>query len=585
MKKIFLIVLITICYSHNCFSQSFKKTIAMHESANRPNGEARDNKVNTKAPIKELLKLAKIGTFNSLNPYIIKGIAPPGIKGLVIESLMTWSPDEPFSLYPGIAEGVITPQDRSWVEFKINPHAQFSNGKKITNKDIIFSWETLKKYGRPHTRSYYSLVKDAKEITSNIVRFTFSEKSNFEMPLIIGLMPIFSSAYWKKRDFTKTTLEPFVSSGPYLITEIKAGRSITYTKNKSWWRENSQDSLGRNNFNKIKYDFYRDTNVSLQAFLSGEYDVNIETDAVRWATAYHKNPKNKIIKKTFQKQSPSGIEGIILNSRQFPFKDRNVRKAISILFPYNFINEILNHGLLKQTYGPWDNSDLAATSMPSKATNDILKKYKDVISINALERINNKGIKEREAFKKSLSLFKKSGWQLINKKMTNIDTKEILKFEIITNQSRMKRLLLVWKDKLKKIGITLSIKILDSAQFQNRIQSFNFNAIIFEYYMSLSPGNEQSIYWGSWAANQQGSRNYAGIKHPAIDEVIKKISNAKNRSELIEYTKTLDRLIRAGHWIIPLYHDPLHRIAYKSGLQIPDELPLYGFNPWTTWKK
>ena len=169
--------------------------------------------------------------------------------------------------------------------------------------------------------------------------------------------------------------------------------------------------------------------------------------------------------------------------------------------------------------------------------------------------------------------------------MTNIDTKEILKFEIITNQSRMKRLLLVWKDKLKKIGITLSIKILDTAQFQNRIQSFNFNAIIFEYYMSLSPGNEQSIYWGSWAANQQGSRNYAGIKHPAIDEVIKNISNAKNRSELIEYTKTLDRLIRAGHWIIPLYHDPLHRIAYKSGLQIPDEIPLYGFNPWTIWKK
>ena len=585
MKKIFLIILITIYYSHNCFSQSFKKTIAMHESANRPNEEARDNKVNTKAPITELLKLAKIGTFNSLNPYIIKGIAPPGIKGLVIESLMTWSPDEPFSLYPGIAEGIITPQDRSWVEFKINPHAQFSNGKKITNKDIIFSWETLKKYGRPHTRSYYSLVKDVKEITSNIVRFTFSEKSNFEMPLIIGLMPVFSSAYWKKRDFTKTTLEPFISSGPYLITEIKAGRSITYTKNKSWWRENSQDSLGRNNFNKIKYDFYRDTNVSLQAFLSGEYDVNIETDAVRWVTAYHENPKNKIIKKTFQKQSPSGIEGIILNSRQFPFKDRNVRKAISILFPYNFINEILNHGLLKQTYGPWDNSDLAATSMPSETTNEILKKYKDIISINALERINNKEIKEREAFKKSLSLFKKSGWQLINKKMTNIDTKEILKFEIITNQSRMKRLLLVWKDKLKKIGITLSIKILDSSQFQNRIQSFNFNAIIFEYYMSLSPGNEQSIYWGSWAANQQGSRNYAGIKHPAIDEVIKKISNAKNRSELIEYTKTLDRLIRAGHWIIPLYHDPLHRIAYKSGLQIPNELPLYGFNPWTTWQK
>ncbi|MDB9972254.1 ABC transporter substrate-binding protein, partial [Alphaproteobacteria bacterium] len=297
------------------------------------------------------------------------------------------------------------------------------------------------------------------------------------------------------------------------------------------------------------------------------------------------NSKNIIIKKTFQKKSPSGIEGIILNSRQFPFKDRNVRKAISIIFPYTFINEILNHGLLQKTYGPWDNSDLAATLMPSKTTNKILKKYKDIISIKALDKINKKELKEREAYRQSLSILKKSGWQLINNKMTHTDTKEILNFEVITNQNRMQRLLLVWKDKLKKIGINLSIKILDSSQFQNRLQSFDFNAIIFEYYMSLSPGNEQSIYWGSWASDQQGSRNYAGIKHPAIDEVINKISNAKNRSELIEYTKTLDRLLRAGHWIIPLYHDPLHRIAFKSGFQIPDELPLYGFNPWSTWKK
>ena len=275
MKKIFLLTLIIFYFSHSCFGLDFKKTIAMHEPASRANEEARDNKVNTNAPITEILKLAKIGTFNSLNPYIIKGIAPPGIKGLVIESLMTWSPDEPFSLYPGIAEGIITPEDRSWVEFKINPKAKFSNGKKITNKDIIFSWETLKSYGRPHTRSYYSLVKDVKEIKKNVIRFTFSEKSNFEMPLIIGLMPIFSSEYWKNIDFTKTTLEPFISSGPYIISEIKTGKSITYTKNKNWWRKSSQDSLGRNNFKKIKYDFYRDQDISLQAFLSGEYDVNI----------------------------------------------------------------------------------------------------------------------------------------------------------------------------------------------------------------------------------------------------------------------------------------------------------------------
>ena len=585
MKQIYSIILIIFFLSNNCFSQNFEKTIAMHGLANRANEESRDNKVNPNAPITDILKLAKIGTFNSLNPYIIKGIAPSGIKGLVIESLMTWSPDEPFSLYPGIAQEIKIPKDRSWVEFKINKKAKFSNGQKITNKDIIFSWQTLRKYGRPHTRSYYSLVNQVKEIENNIVRFIFSAKSNFEMPLIIGLMPIFSYNYWIKKDFTKTTLEPFISSGPYIISDIKTGRSITYSQNKNWWRQKSKDSLGRNNFNKIKYDFYRDQNIALQAFLSGEYDINIETDAVRWATAYHKNPKNKIIKKTFAKISPSGIEAIILNSRKLPFNDRNVRKAISILFPYDFINKILNHGLLKKTYGPWDNSDLAATSMPSEITYKVLNKYNDIISREALKKINRKELDERETFKQSLSLLKKSGWQLINQRMTNIHTKYILNFEVITNQNRMERLLLVWKDKLKKIGINLSIKILDSSQFQNRIQTFDFNAIIFEYYMSLSPGNEQSIYWGSWAAEQNGSRNYAGIKHPAIDEVISKITNARNREKLIQYTRTLDRLLRAGNWMIPLYHDPLHRIAFKSEFQIPEEIPLYGFNPWTAWKK
>ncbi len=585
MKQLLLIILSTFLFSNNCLSQNFEKTIAMHGSTNRPNQEARDDKVNPDAPIKDILKLAKIGTFNSLNPYIIKGIAPPGLKGLVVESLMTWSPDEPFSLYPGIAEKIKLPKDRSWVEFKINKKAKFSNGKPITNKDIIFSWQILKKHGRPHTRSYYSLVNNVEEINDYTIRFIFSEKSNFEMPLIIGLMPIFSYDYWNNQDFTKTTLEPFVSSGPYTISEIKTGKSITYSKNKNWWRNNSKDSLGRHNFNKIKYDFYRDKNIALQAFLSGEYDINIETDAVRWATSYHANSKNKITKKTFLKLSPSGVEAIILNSRKPPFQDRNVRKAISILFPYDFINKILNHGLLKKTYGPWDNSELAATSTPSETTYKVLEKYSDIISKEALKNINKKELDEREAIKKSISMLKKSGWLLVNNKMTNIHTDEILSFEVITNQNRMERLLLVWRDKLKKIGIELSIKVLDSSQFQSRIQTFDFSAIIFEYYMSLSPGNEQSIYWGSWAAEQNGSRNYAGIKHPAIDEVINKITNARNREKLIQYTRTLDRLLRAGNWMIPLFHDNLHRIAFKSEIQIPDTIPLYGFNPWTAWKK
>ena len=291
------------------------------------------------------------------------------------------------------------------------------------------------------------------------------------------------------------------------------------------------------------------------------------------------------IKNTFSKYSPSGIEAIILNTRKPLFQEINVRQAISLLFPYEFINKIVNHGLLKQTLGPWDNSELSARSNPSQIAKTILSQYQDDISKDALKQIDNFSHNERKAIKKSISLLEKSGWKIINQKMKNTQSGKSLSFEVITNKNKMEKLLLIWKDKLRRVGIDLKIRIVDSSQFQNRIQTFDFDAIIFEYYMSLSPGNEQSIYWGSWAADQNGSRNYAGIKHKAVDEIIKKITNAKNRDNLIEYTRILDRLLRSGKWMIPLFHDPLHRIAHQAYIAIPDEIPLYGFNPWTAWKK
>tara|TARA_B100000686_G_scaffold342408_1_gene421512 strand:- start:20060 stop:21727 length:1668 start_codon:yes stop_codon:yes gene_type:complete len=553
----------------------------MHGTAERPYSIERDTKVNKNAPTNKILKLGNVGTFNSLNPYIIKGISPPGIKGLVIESLMNWSPDEPFSLYPGIAEGIKVDKKRTWVEFKINKKAKFSNQEKITPQDIKFSLNILKNYGRPHTRSYYSLVEKIEITSKNSIKFYFKKESNFEMPLIIGLMPILSKKYWEYKSFDKTTLDPFISSGPYLIEKITPGRSITYKKNSNWWNKDSEDSLGRYNFEYIKYDFYRDSNVALEAFLSGEYDIQIEDNAIRWKQAY---TNDNIIKKTFPKKSPSGIEAIMFNSRKFPLNDINTREALSLLFPHNFINKIINHNLLNKTIGPWDNSELSASKPASSLTKNILKKYHDTISKKALKDIKINPPNERENRKKSLILLSKSGWKLINRKMTHTKTNEALKIEVITNQSKMEKILLIWKDKLKKIGVTLKIRVIDSAQFQNRLQTFDYDAIIFKYYMSLSPGNEQSIYWGSWASEQNGSRNYSGIKHAAIDEIIEKITNAKNRTNLIEYTKTLDRLLQAGNWMIPLFHDPLHRIAFQKNINIPLDIPLYGFNPWTAWK-
>lgn len=575
------IILLLIFFTKISYSHDFQKSIAMHGATERPYSTERDTKVNKNAPSDKILKLGHVGTFNSLNPYIIKGISPPGIKGLIIESLMNWSPDEPFSLYPGIAEGIKVDKKRTWVEFRINKEAKFSNKEKITPQDIKFSLNILKNYGRPHTRSYYSLVEKIKITSKNSIKFYFKKESNFEMPLIIGLMPILSKKYWKHKDFDKTTLEPFISSGPYLIEKIIPGRSIVYKKNPNWWNKNSNDSLGRYNFEFIKYDFYRDANIALEAFLSGEYDIHVEDDAIRWKQAY----KNKnIIKKTFPKKSPSGIEAIMFNSRLPPLNNKDIREALSLMFPHNFINNILNHDLLQITLGPWDNSELSANDESNDISKDILKKYGDIISKSALKNLTKYENNERKRKHKALELLKSNGWTIINGRMTNEKNKNILEFEVITNQSKMEKLLLIWKDKLKNIGVNIKIRIVDSSQFQNRLQTFRFDAIIFKYYMSLSPGNEQAIYWGSWAADENGSRNYAGIKHAAIDEIIKKITNAKTRKNLIKYTKTLDKLLRAGNWMIPLFHDPLHRIALQNNINIPETIPLYGFNPWTAWK-
>ena len=565
-------------------SQDFMNTIAMHGNAERPNGIARDLHVNIHAPSGKTLKLAGIGTYNSLNPYIINGISPPGIKGLVIESLMTWSPDEPFSLYPGIAESIRYPKDRKWVEFKINPLAKFSNGEKVLAEDVIYSWKLLKEKGRPHTRSYYSLVKKAYSLGNYLVRFEFSQKSNYEMPLIIGLLPILSKSYWKDKNFNKTILEPIVSSGPYKIKKIEAGRFIIYEKDVNWWRKNSKDSSGRYNFQFIRYDFYRDANIALEAFLSGEYDIHIENDSVRWKTNLVNN--SQIITKTYPKKSPSGIEAIIFNSRRTPFDDINVRKAVSLLFPYDFINKILFHNLLSRTHGPWDNSNLQATEKPNPTSFSIISKYKDQISLEALKIINiNKPLNNRALVKKALNLLNESGWKLENNKMVSKKNKKKLTFSVITNQARMEKLLLVWAQQLEKIGVDLRVRVTDSSQFQYRLQSFDFDSIVFKYYMSLSPGNEQYIYWGNWAASQSGSRNYAGINHPAIDESINVIVNSKNRDKLIEATQTLDRLLRAGKWMLPLFHDPVHRIAFQKDIKIPSSMPLYGFNPWVSWRQ
>ncbi len=571
--------------------EEYSHGIAMHGNPKYQKNFSNFDYANPKAPKGGKIKLSSIGTFDNLNPYILKGVAAWQMS-YVFETLMQSSSDEAFSQYGLLAEGIKVPEDRSWVSFKLRSNAKFSDGSSLTSDDVIFSFNILTTKGHPFWKNYYSQVEKAVKINRKEVKFFFKGERNRELPLIIGYqLPIFSKKYWEKKSFDKTTLEPPLGTGPYVVSKLVPGRSLTLKKNKDYWGEKLNVNLGKFNIDEIHTDFYRDETVAMEAFKSGAFDFKLENSSKNWATSYNFSAvkKNQVIVEEIDYERPSGMQGFAFNLRKPIFQNRNVRKALSYAFDFEWSNRNLFYGAYKRTRSFFDNSELSSRQLPNEKELLILKKYKDRIPKEIFEKIYTPPTTEgdennlRKNLRIARRILKNEGWIIRDDKLINKDTKEQLKFEILLRSPLFERIVLPLKRNYEKLGVDVSIRtVQDDSQYQKRLEQFDFDMVVSNFGSIISPGNEQKNWWGSEAADQPGSMNISGVKNPVIDEIIDELIMSKNREDLIIYSRILDRLLLFNHFLIPQFHIDHYRVAYWNKFSRPEISPKYnlGFDFW-----
>ena len=549
--------------------------------------------VNPEAPKKGTLSQGAIGMFDTFNPYVINGIAPAGV-GLMHDTLMKQSLDEPFSLYGLIARTIDVPDDRSWVAFEINPDATFSDGSKITPADVIFSFEILRDKGLPTYRYYYGDVDKVYQEGDNRVVFKFKEGvNNRELPLILGELPILSKSYWQDRDFTKTSLDIPVVSGAYVVDSFDPAKFIEYRLNPNYWAMDLNVNRGQNNFEKIKYDYYRDATVMSEAFKAGAIDIRQENEAKKWAALKNEPAilEGRLKQKEFAHQLPSGMQGFVFNLRRPIFADAKVREALSYAFDFSWANQNLFHGLYKRTTSYFDNSYLKSPPLPTPDELKLLAPYRaelpqDLFNTAFMVPSNDSG-KMRHNLKTALDLLAQSGWTVQNGVLQNA-LGDLFEFEILLDAPSApmwERVLLPFVGQLKRLGIKARIATVDVIQYKNRLDAFDYDMIVSVWGQSLSPGNEQRYYWGSEAADSKGSMNYAGVKDPVIDALIDKVISATTAEELTTATHALDRVLLWSYLVVPHWHTPVLRYVYWDKFEMPKGIPMKGISPLTWWVK
>ena len=488
--------------------------------------------VNPDAPKGGTLVQGSIVAFDTLNPYTLKGTAASGL-GLIYDSLMVSSADEPSSLYGLIARSIEYPADRSFAIFHLDPRARFQDGTDITAEDVVFSFNILIEKGSPVYRQYYAQVEKVEAIDDLTVRFDFKPGNNREMPMIVAELAIMPKHYWEGRDFSKTTFDIPVGSGAYKIRDFESGRRITYERVKDYWAEDLPVNRGSNNYNTLRFDTYLDPDVQRQAFFAGEYMIRSEHSSREWSTAYNTPAvQNGQIKKEFLPDNlPNGMQAYVFNTRKPQFADIRVREALQYAFDFEWLNRAMFYGAYKRNVSYFANSELAATGVPQGEELDILKGFRSQLppelftqppQLPNFDAPNGR----REALRHSMQLLQDAGWELRNMQLVNSKTGEPFRFELIIRQPGLEKIALVLKARLRQLGVTMDIRLIDTGQWVNRIQAYDFDMTTFWWTQSLSPGNEQRIFWSSEAADQPGSRNFAGIKSPVIDELIDLVVDA-----------------------------------------------------------
>ena len=511
--------------------------------------------VNPDAPKNGHIKMAALkGTYDTLNPFTLKGTAAQGLN-LVYDRLMARRWNEPFTMYPLIAKTVEMPADRSAVRFTLNEKATFSDGSPITTDDVIFSYETLKEKGRPNMRRIYKLITSVEKESDHALTFTFGEGHDRETVMILSLMPILSKNYWKERDFEETLLTPPVTNGPYTIETVDPGRSITYKRNPDYWAKDLFANIGHYNFDQVTYEYFRDSNIALEAFNKGDLNYRVESDISKWISAYA--DKEEIIKYEAPHMRPVKARGFIFNTRRKPFDDVTVRHALEEAFDEDWIGQNIYYGKEKRTKGFFTNSELAAHIPPDDK------------------------FTQRAKLKRAATALKDAGWDVVNG--IRMKDGQPLEFELILSTPKDEKIALNYKKHLERIGIQMSIRVLDTASFQKRRGDYDYDMILHHWQNSLSPGTEQMLYWTCESKDTPGQFNYAGICDPEIDTLTKQIADAQDYAQLTALARNLDQKLQNKVLFIPLFYSDVDHIAHYKNLQHPENTPIYGSTVETWW--
>ena len=513
---------------------------------------------NPDAPKNGVLKQASIGTFDTVNPYTIKGNAADGLN-LTTDKLMGRVWDEPFTLYPLIAKSVSVPEDRSSIAFTLNEKARFHDGSAITAQDVLFSFETLREFGRPNMRRLYQLATP-EILDQGQIKFSLSGDYDRETVMILAMMPILSKAYWQDKDFNKTTLEPPLSNGPYRIKEIEAGRKISYERVPDYWGKDLLVNKGHHNFDVMTYDYFRDDTVALEAFKKGDLSLRREWDAGAWNNSYNFDALEKgyVVKENIEHGRAERIRGFIFNTRRPPFDDINVRHALNLLFDFDWANKNFFFGQYKQVNSFFPNTDLGNPA-PSDS--------------RAM----------REKMREASRLLDKAGWVIKNGKRIHTKTGAPFTFQILTDTPSAEKLALSFTRSLQKMGTEANVRVMDTAAYRARLNDYDYDMILYHWNSTLSPGTEQYLYWSCESAKTPSRWNYAGICDPSIDALAKAIPSAKTRSELQEMAQNLDSKLMSGQYFVPTYYNPYDFVAYWKPLKRPENVPLYGMVLETWW--
>lgn len=538
-------------------------------------------------------RLALIGpvartTFDNFNAFILKGDAAQGL-GLLFDSLMTRSPDEPDAVYGLVAQSADLAPDRSSVTFRMRPEARFADGSMLTSADVVFSFDILKSKGHPNTRATLKDVSGAVALDAHTVRFDFASALTRDLPLVVAGLPILSKAYYASREFDQTTLEAPLGSGPYRIGEYNQGVFVSYRRRDDYWGKDLPVNRGRFNFDEVRYLYYRDRAAELLALQAGEFDLREEFTAVSWVTGYDVPAvkTGKLLRLTLPDASPSGAQGYFLNTRRAKLADVRVRKALDYVFDFEFANKTIFYDLYTRTASFFENSPMKAVGKPSAEELALLEPHKALLPPEVFGEpyqppVSDGSGKDRRLLQAADKLLNEAGWTVKNGARVNAKGEPFdLEFLIVDPTSE--RVGSNYVENLKKLGFAVSVRRVDPAQYQRRVKSFDFDVVTARYSLRLTPGVELGSYWSSETANVDGSLNLAGISNPVIDALINKVVEAKSRAELEVAARALDRVLRAGHYWVPQWYKPLHHIAHWDRFSRPATKPLYDRGIVDTW--